>query len=342
MDMAKKYQVFISSTYKDLKDERKETMQALLELGCIPCGMELFQASDEDQWTLIKRVIDDSDYYLCIIGGRYGSTNDKGMSFTEMEYRYALEINKPIISFLHGEPHKIEAGKTEQSPKGKVKLAAFIELVKKERHIRTWTTPSELGGLVSRGIVSLIKQRPAIGWIKANSGLNESISQELSRTKYDSELINMITTAKDKEDLYVSIGEGDFIVSLITRLYIEARSGQGPLPMIKRIIIKRLSDELCKKLLDYGFLKPGFDERMKNNLYSLQINENLKYFNVEVVVKEWNILPFFHGFLFNNRFLTNSWSIDESGWLHVASSLKNKNSDKCSFEFTDIQKAFNE
>ena len=70
--MEKKYQVFVSSTYEDLQEERREVMQALLELDCIPCGMEFFPAANEDQWTLIKNVIDDCDYYLVIVGGRYG------------------------------------------------------------------------------------------------------------------------------------------------------------------------------------------------------------------------------------------------------------------------------
>ena len=117
--MEKRYQVFISSTYKDLQEERREVMQALLELDCIPAGMELFPASSEDQWSLIKRVIDDCDYYLLIIAGRYGDVNDKGVSYTEMEFEYALSIEKPIIAFLHKNPDKIESGKTEQTTKGK-------------------------------------------------------------------------------------------------------------------------------------------------------------------------------------------------------------------------------
>lgn len=112
--MDKRYQVFVSSTYEDLQEERKEVMQALLELDCIPAGMELFPASNEDQWSLIKRVIDDSDYYLLILAGRYGSTNDVGMGYTEMEYRYALETKIPIISFLHKDPGLILAAKTEE------------------------------------------------------------------------------------------------------------------------------------------------------------------------------------------------------------------------------------
>lgn len=75
--MDKKYQVFVSSTYIDLVEERQEVMQALLELDCIPIGMELFPAADEEQWSLIKRLIDDCDYYILIVGGRYGSVMKK-------------------------------------------------------------------------------------------------------------------------------------------------------------------------------------------------------------------------------------------------------------------------
>lgn len=52
--MDKRYQVFVSSTYEDLHEERREVMQALLALDCIPTGMELFPAADDDSWTHIK------------------------------------------------------------------------------------------------------------------------------------------------------------------------------------------------------------------------------------------------------------------------------------------------
>ena len=95
--MEPKYQVFVSSTYKDLREHRQRVMFTLLEMNCIPAGMELFPAADESQWKIIQRVIDECDYYLLILGGRYGSIvpdsivpNAGGMSYTEMEYRYAL------------------------------------------------------------------------------------------------------------------------------------------------------------------------------------------------------------------------------------------------------------
>src|ERR1044071_6405333 len=105
--MKKKYQVFVSSTYEDLREERSKVMKALLELDCIPAGMELFPAADDDAWTLIRNVIDECDYYILIVGGRYGSCDGEGMSFTEKEYRYALEKGKKTIAFLHANPSQI-------------------------------------------------------------------------------------------------------------------------------------------------------------------------------------------------------------------------------------------
>ena len=83
-------------------------MQVLLELDCMPAGMELFPASNDTQWNWIRKVIDESDYYIVIVGGRYGSVHpESGISYTEMEYRYAVDTGKPVMSFLHSDPEKI-------------------------------------------------------------------------------------------------------------------------------------------------------------------------------------------------------------------------------------------
>src|ERR1035437_5854351 len=102
--MDKRYQVFVSSTYEDLQEERREVMQALLALDCIPTGMELFSAADEDSWSLIERFISECDYYVVIVGGRYGSVAPDGKSYTEMEYDYAVKAGIPVLAFLHKDP----------------------------------------------------------------------------------------------------------------------------------------------------------------------------------------------------------------------------------------------
>ena len=86
--MDKRYQVFVSSTYVDLQEERQSVLQTLMEMDCIPAGMELFPAADEEQWEFIKRIIDDCDYYLLIIGGRYGSVEYDGICYTVKEFDY--------------------------------------------------------------------------------------------------------------------------------------------------------------------------------------------------------------------------------------------------------------
>jgi hypothetical protein len=78
--MDKRHQVFVSSTFTDLIEERREVIQTLMQMDCIPAGMELFPAADEEQWAFIRKVIDDCDYYILIVGGRYGSTTAEGIS----------------------------------------------------------------------------------------------------------------------------------------------------------------------------------------------------------------------------------------------------------------------
>src|SRR5665647_256130 len=99
--MKRKLQIFVSSTFTDLVQERQACVEAILRSGNIPAGMELFSAGSETQLETIKRWIDDSDIYMLIIGGRYGSIEPKtGLSYTEIEYKYAMEINKPFFSIV--------------------------------------------------------------------------------------------------------------------------------------------------------------------------------------------------------------------------------------------------
>jgi Domain of unknown function (DUF4062) len=218
----KRYQVFVSSTFRDLEDERQEVMHALLELDCMPSGMELFPAANESQWNLIKKVIDDCDYYILIVAGRYGSVAPDGLSYTEMEYRYALDIGKPIISFLHRNPGQIVADKTEQAPEGKERLANFRALVEK-RLCKHWESPAELGSVVSRSLIQLIKSEPGIGWVRANELPDKDATTELLRLRrqveeLQAELARTRTTApKGAEHLAQGDEAHTFKCTVVTR-----------------------------------------------------------------------------------------------------------------------------
>jgi len=129
--MDKRYQVFISSTFRDLLDERQAVLKAVLELDHMPAGMELFPASDDSAWQLIKDVIDSSDYYVLIIGGRYGSLDDTGIGYTEKEYDYAISSKKPIVPLLYMNPDNLPRDKTDTSESSWAKLKLFRERVEK-------------------------------------------------------------------------------------------------------------------------------------------------------------------------------------------------------------------
>ncbi len=181
--MAKvRYQIFLSSTFRDLKDERQAVVDAVLSIGHFPSGMELFPASDATPWALITRVIDDSDYYVLILGGTYGSTDSSGISYTEREFDYAVKKGIPILAFLHQNPADIPAGKTEIEKNAKKKLDVFRKKVQM-RHCKYWTTPHDLQYKVAVGLVQEINVNPTVGWVRANEGFDAAIISQASEIK---------------------------------------------------------------------------------------------------------------------------------------------------------------
>jgi hypothetical protein len=169
----KMYQVFISSTFKDLENERQEIMKALMEMDCIPAGMELFPATDEEQFEFIKTVIDSCDYYLIILGGRYGSLAPDGISYTEKEYQYAKSIGLKIIALIHKKPDEIPKGKSETGSKMQKKLEAFRVELSNGRLVKYWDSSEQLPGLAALSLISAIKRYPSIGWVRGDQTVND-------------------------------------------------------------------------------------------------------------------------------------------------------------------------
>lgn len=167
----KRYQIFVSSTYKDLKIERETVMKTLLENDVFPAGMELFPASSEEQMEYIKKVIEDSDYYLLIVAGMYGSTNSNGISFTQLEYEVAKQLNKPILAFLSENIEILPANKVEKTEKKRKQLNDFLEDVKTNRVVQFWKSKDELASKVSSSIQRAIRITPSVGWMRANEVL---------------------------------------------------------------------------------------------------------------------------------------------------------------------------
>lgn len=177
--MQKKYQIFVSSTFRDLADERQDAIRSILDLGHIPAGMELFPAADTEQLSYIKKVIDECDYYVLIIGGRYGSLDDEGVSFTEREYDYAVETGKVVIAFVHGDAASIPVGKSDTAPRLVAALNEFREKVMNGRLVRQWSTREQLEAMLIKAIVHAVANHPATGWIRGDAAANDDLLRQL-------------------------------------------------------------------------------------------------------------------------------------------------------------------
>ncbi|BCQ35796.1 hypothetical protein ERHA54_33110 [Erwinia rhapontici] len=206
--MDKRYQVFVSSTFTDLEEERKHVIQTLMEMDCIPAGMELFPAIDEEQWEFIKKIIDDCDYYLLIIGGRYGSIAEDGLSYTEKEFDYAIEKGLRVVVLVHENPETLPLAKSERSDETREKLLKFIDKASTGRLRKTWSSPKDIPGLVSLNMSKTIKTYPAVGWVRADKISNETDLRRLIELQQENDALR-----KELKDAGYSNNNYDGIVA---------------------------------------------------------------------------------------------------------------------------------
>ncbi|MBY6678240.1 DUF4062 domain-containing protein [Rhodococcus sp. BP-332] len=175
----KRYQVFVSSTYTDLTKERAAVIQSILRMDHLPAGMEMFPSADDDQWELIKQVIDQSDYYVVVVAGRYGSIIDAdGISYTEKEYDYAVESGIPVLGFVHKDPGSIPDSHTEHKEDARELLELFREKVK-SRPVNFFGSPEELGGLVVTSLIQATRRKPRVGWIRGDKAMTVETEKEI-------------------------------------------------------------------------------------------------------------------------------------------------------------------
>lgn len=142
--------VFISSTFIDLKEERKEIWELLKKFDVLVRGMEQFGARKEDSLTTCLTEVEQSDIYVGIIGYRLGSIDKKtGKSYTQLEYDKAHELGKEILIYLIDDesskvtPKHIEFDKIP-------KLNAFKETLKERHTIDTFKDSNELKSKIQR------------------------------------------------------------------------------------------------------------------------------------------------------------------------------------------------
>lgn len=220
--MEKKYQVFVSSTFSDLKDERKEVIENLLNAKYIPAGMEMFTASNNEQFKYIKKIIDNCDYYVLIIGGRYGSINPiTEKSYTQMEYEYAMEIGIPILVFPFSNINMLSHDKRDTDL---THIENFRKAVMSSQKLcKMWSSPAELVGGVLSSLAEAISDNPRAGWTRGNVYEYEELLEQLHKLQMENQKlsarINELENAlEDSSDRIENIADGDELFTIyITR-----------------------------------------------------------------------------------------------------------------------------
>lgn len=206
-----RYQVFVSSTYDDLREERQQATQAILEIGSFPSGMELFPASDDTQWELIKKVIEEADYYVVIVGGKYGTIGPDGKSYTEMEYDFAIGSGVPVLGFVKTDIGELPSKLVESDNKYRKLLDGFRDKVM-SRTCRKFRDPLELGMAVMKSLMSEARIRPRTGWVRSNQARSEEDRQR------EIKLQETLESARvEIEGLEREIRDGSILVDEISR-----------------------------------------------------------------------------------------------------------------------------
>jgi DNA-binding MarR family transcriptional regulator len=160
-------------------------VEAVLTSGHIPAGMELFAAGDETQMKVIKRWIDESDVYMLILGGRYGSIEQETQkSYIQLEYEYAVEKGKPLFAVVIDEnclERKVRKYGTSVIEKEyPVKLKQFRELVC-SKMVRFWSDPKDIKLAVMETIADFSKRAALVGWIPGSDGITEEVIEKIEK-----------------------------------------------------------------------------------------------------------------------------------------------------------------
>lgn len=177
------YTVFVGSTYDDMKDIRAAVMQELnSSQDYIPIGMEDFTAANGRQLKYIKDRLKDTDIYVLLLGGRYGSLiskddkdrpDEEAKSYTQKEYELAMaDPDISVLPFLYSNPGDLPEKKRWKDDKEHELLTKFIKKVKADLLAKFWhpgDTPDKIAAYVYQSLNEMDKSALR-GWVRGTSG----------------------------------------------------------------------------------------------------------------------------------------------------------------------------
>jgi hypothetical protein len=104
--MGRRLRIFISSTMRDLTNERRAVCQRLTSFNFEPVNAEGWSPSGATSWDRIVEELADCDLVVLLLGDKYGWSpttgpmSQSGMGVTHLEYQEAKRRGLPILPFL--------------------------------------------------------------------------------------------------------------------------------------------------------------------------------------------------------------------------------------------------
>lgn len=237
----RKLQIFLSSTYEDLVGHRLAAIEAILGAGHIPAAMEQFAPGDETAWEKIKAWIDESDAFILILGGRYGSIEPtSGKSYVELEYEYAIEKKKPFFALVVTEKHhnkrvqKLgldvhERDNPDKYKKFKIKLT--------EKLCRFWDDRRDIQSAIFQKLPEWAQRTDLIGWVRGDEATGPEVMNELARLSHENRELRR--AAADSAQTFVGLSFDDLFGLLADR----------PLSRRERNAVLGIAGRKCESIL---------------------------------------------------------------------------------------------
>jgi hypothetical protein len=281
----KKYQVFISSTYSDLIEERRKILDILLMADCIPAGMEAFVATDKEQFEVIKKVINLCDYYVLIIGKRYGSVHpDTGLSYTEMEYNYAKEHDIPVLVFAIDDSVDLPDDRIEHDKDKIGSLMRFRTNAMSNRLASIWKTSDELTGRLAVAIMMAKTENIRPGWQRATDYDEAMLRRQIMDLQnQNNDLIKALDDAQQTITSFTTQNNVAFNGCTVKIDYIyyygnDKRKASDS----KEIMLPQLFSIIATEMMDVALTESAIENILKKKLFTTSYNY---YFNDAQLIK---------------------------------------------------------
>ena len=177
----KRYHVYISTSLSDdVKNERLKLQNTLLNLGVFP--WEFNERRTSLNTAQARRQIDECDYVIFLLGAKYGDLSASGISYTHLDFIYALNKQKTILSFIDAAPEKRPIDEREENPEILKKFQSFRgQMQQDSQYCYQYSHLLDLERAVRSIFARAIKESPTLGWIRPKN--NDVLQNEIVRLR---------------------------------------------------------------------------------------------------------------------------------------------------------------